>query len=109
MKRATALAAAMTAAVTAALPAGCGRPTGPFAAGSGAYPLACMTHQRYAPGGRAAGDTAHGLEVLRYYTANGARPYCDGENPTAQDRDWARLYVRLGARPEYVRGILARP
>jgi hypothetical protein len=60
-------------AATAVLPAGCGQATGPFVAGSGDAPLTCMQHQKNAPGGSATKSTVYRLEVLRYYTANGAR------------------------------------
>jgi hypothetical protein len=96
-------------AATALLPTGCGQATGPFVAGSGSTPLTCLQHQKYAPGGEATKSTVYGLEVLRYYTANGGRPYCDGKKPTSRDRAWARVYVKLGAKPEYVQGILGKP
>lgn len=63
--------------------------------------VTCMAHQSQQPGrlytgGAQAGDTAHILQMMQYYTSNGAKPYCDGARPTAIDRSWARLYVSLG-------------
>ncbi len=63
--------------------------------------LTCMTHQSQRPGPLYTGaaqhaDTAHILQMMQYYTSNGAKPYCDGASPTTIDQAWARLYVSLG-------------
>ncbi len=63
--------------------------------------VTCMAHQSEQPGplytgGAQAADTAHILQMMQYYTSNGAKPYCDGARPTAIDRSWAALYVSLG-------------
>ncbi|MFF4345072.1 hypothetical protein ACFY00_34780 [Kitasatospora sp. NPDC001540] len=69
----------------------------------------CLAHQtrqpaeRYTAGREA--DTGAVLEMMRYYTANGRTPYCDGKQPTAADRAWQRLYTGLGGDP----ARLARP
>jgi len=97
------LAAPAGAAATAALAAGCSAGTDPgqrFDDG-GAGDIACMQHQAAAPGPRYTepGRRRSGevLSLLRYYTANGAKPYCDRAAPTDADRRWARLYVDVGA------------
>ena len=37
--------------------------------------------------------------MLAGYTANGDKPYCDGQPHTATDRAWLTLYVPDGADP----------
>lgn len=37
------------------------------------------------------------MSILRYYTSNGAKPYCDGKAATDADQAWRKLYVRMGA------------
>ncbi|MBT2487192.1 hypothetical protein J7E96_01275 [Streptomyces sp. ISL-96] len=60
----------------------------------------CRVHQttdpgpRYTAGSRA--DTGSVLEMMRYYTAHGSKPFCDGEDPTSADRRWMDLYAQLG-------------
>ncbi|WP_018655700.1 hypothetical protein [Actinomadura flavalba] len=99
MKRTT---IALAALVTAALGAGGsaallrGDDHGPFRAGASPEPVTCMEHQPHAPDPAATGGTARNLTVLRYHTANGLRPYCDGGPPTRNDRAWADLHVTLG-------------
>jgi len=98
----TAAAAALTTALTTGCSAGpAGTDPGPRFDDGGAGDIAYMQHQaatpgpRYTePGRRRSGEV---LSLLRYYTANGAKPYCDGAAPTDADRRWARLYVDLGA------------
>ncbi|QXV63356.1 hypothetical protein CVV72_33240 [Amycolatopsis sp. TNS106] len=69
--------------------------------GGVATELTCMKHQPRAPGPRYTDEklrrTDETLALLRYYTANGAKPYCDGSGPTDIDRQWVDLYVGLGA------------
>jgi glutathione S-transferase len=48
------------------------------------------------------------LALLRYYTANGGKKYCAGDDPTAVDRQWADLYVRLGADRKNVAALLGQ-
>jgi hypothetical protein len=71
---------------------------------------ACMVHQKAKPGkqytGGADANTGKVLRMLRYYSVNGAKPYCDGKAHTAVDRAWAKLYVDLGADPAKVQGIM---
>lgn len=94
-------------AVTLAL-AACGGTDGPFQAGPGTYPLACMQHQKNTPSTSYTKDTARGLAVLRYYTANGRNGYCDHKAPTTADKAWAHIYLKLGADPTAVQPILNR-
>ncbi|MFI6302052.1 hypothetical protein ACIBCH_09290 [Amycolatopsis thailandensis] len=69
--------------------------------------LTCMKHQPRAPGPRYTDDsirrTDETLALLRYYTANGAKPYCDGNDVTDVDRQWIDVYVALGADAEKVK------
>ncbi|MFE5571537.1 MULTISPECIES: hypothetical protein [Amycolatopsis] len=69
--------------------------------------LTCMKHQPRAPGPRYTDDsirrTDETLALLRYYTANGAKPYCDGGDVTDIDRQWIDVYIALGADEEKVK------
>jgi hypothetical protein len=75
--------------------------------------LTCMKHQPQPPGTRYTDDTrrrtGETLALLRYYTANGAKPYCDGHGPTDIDRRWVDIYVRLGADRKNVAALLDDP
>lgn len=59
----------------------------------------CQEHQTVGPSDAYAGDTGSDtvamLELLRYWTANGDKPYCDGEPPTEVDEEWAETVARL--------------
>jgi hypothetical protein len=70
----------------------------------------CMEHQERPPGPRytepALRRTEDNLALLRYYTENGDKPYCDGKGPTDVDRQWVEVYVRLGADRENVAALL---
>ena len=74
---------------------------GPRFDDEGAAGITCMRHQPAMPGPHytdaARRVTVDTLPLLRYYTANGRRGYCDGAGPTDPDRGWARVYVDLGA------------
>ncbi|MBW8483153.1 hypothetical protein [Actinomadura parmotrematis] len=102
MKRHLPLLALLAGALTA-----CGAGTGAFQTGAAPYPLPCMRHQTARPSGDYARDSARGLTVLRYYTANAPRGYCDRKDATGADRAWIRLYLKLGADPAPVRPLLA--
>lgn len=95
--------------VTAMLLAGCSGEDGRFDAGDTAE-ITCMEHQTSEPGpaytGGEDGDTAAIFGMLRYYVANGSKPYCDGEPPTETDRMWAQLVVDLGGSADSVAPIL---
>lgn len=73
--------------------------------------LSCMAHQRTAPAASDRPgpheDPTAVLAVLRYYTANGNRPYCDGKPATDIDRLWISLYLAGGAAKTNVRQALA--
>jgi hypothetical protein len=74
--------------------------------------LSCMKHQPQPPGPRYLDDTLRRTEetlaVLRYYTANGGKPYCEGGAASETDRQWVDLYVRLGADRKNVAALLER-
>ena len=74
--------------------------------------LSCLKHQPQPPGPRYTDDTSRRtdetLAVLRYYTANGGKPYCGGGGPSAADRQWVEFYVRLGADRKNVAALLDR-
>jgi hypothetical protein len=74
---------------------------GPVFDNQGNEEIACMAHQPQPPGSRYTDDatkrTDESLALLRYYTANGRKPFCDNAAPSDTDRAWARLYVQLGA------------
>ncbi|MGW4208952.1 hypothetical protein ACWEIJ_13270 [Lentzea sp. NPDC004789] len=63
--------------------------------------IACMKHQDQTPGeeyfDEGNWDTVVSLSILRYYTSNGSKPYCDGKGATAADQGWRKLYVQMGA------------
>jgi hypothetical protein len=83
--------------------AGCTEDPGPVFADADGREISCMQHQPEPPGSRytdpESRDTTEILTVLRYYTANGTKPYCDGTGPTTADRAWAQLYLGQGADP----------
>jgi hypothetical protein len=74
--------------------------------------LSCLKHQPQPPGPRYLDDTLRRtdetLAVLRYYTANGGKPYCGGGDPSGADRQWVDLYLRLGADRKNVAALLDR-
>lgn len=76
---------------------------GPVFDNEGGADVACMKHQPEAPGGRytdpAQRDTAEVLTLMRYYTAHGAKAYCDGAPAGDADRQWGRAYLDLGGTP----------
>lgn len=92
------------------LAAGCTDDGGPRFNAEGGQDVPCMSHQLEPPGSRYTDpervDTAELLTVLRYYTAHGAKGYCDGAGPTDADRAWARFYVDQGADQENVAPLL---
>ncbi|WP_433888475.1 hypothetical protein [Streptomyces sp. CA-111067] len=61
---------------------------------------ACRVHQNQQPSERytagARSDPRSVLELMRYYTANGGKAFCDGKPPTRTDQRWTDLYARLG-------------
>lgn len=93
--------------------AGCGPSPpgpGPVFDNEGGTELTCMKHQPASPGIRytdpALKKTGEIFSLLRYYTANGNKPYCDGKPATGIDKQWAQLYVTQGAIRSNVAPIL---
>lgn len=76
----------------------------------GGAEITCLRHQSQPPGARytdpAMKRTGEVLPLLRYYTVNGRKAYCDGAGPSDLDKGWARLYVQLGAEGANVAGLL---
>ncbi|MGW4528830.1 hypothetical protein [Amycolatopsis sp. NPDC004378] len=83
---------------------------GPVFDNEGNQSISCMKHQQTGPGARYRDPdrirTDETLPLLRYYTANGRKNYCDGAVPSDADRAWAGVYVNLGADRVNVAGIL---
>ncbi len=83
---------------------------GPVFNNEGEAEVTCMVHQTEEPGARYIDeqmrDTAEVLALMRYYTANGAKPFCDGASATAADTAWAQLYVDFGGSTEKVSSVL---
>ncbi len=81
--------------------AGCTDDGGPRFDAEGGRDVSCMTHQVEPPGSRYTDperrNTAEVLTVLRYYSAHGRKPYCDGTGPTEVDRAWVEFYLSQGA------------
>ena len=77
---------------------------------AGAAGITCMDHQGRSPGTQ---DTDPSvtmfmtLPVIRYYKDNGSKPYCDGQGPTAIDRQWAQYAVDNGGAADSVKPILS--
>lgn len=89
---------------------GCADDGGPVFNNEGGRQLSCMAHQSEPPGSRYTDaehrNTGELLAILRYYTAHGTKPYCDGAPPTDADHAWAGLYVQLGADRAHVAPLL---
>ncbi len=93
--------------------AGCGSSApqpGPVFDNEGGAAISCMKHQPASPGARytdpAMKNTGEVFALLRYYTAHGRKPYCDGAPATDIDKQWAQLYVTQGADRANVAPIL---
>jgi hypothetical protein len=69
--------------------------------------VSCMQHQQSAPGDQYLKednwDTDVTLPLLRYYTTNGKKPYCDGQGPSDVDKQWLDIYRKLGADESNIR------
>lgn len=93
--------------------AGCADDGGPVFTNEGGQEIGCLQHQPEPPGSRYTDperrNTAEVFTVLRYYTAHGTKPYCDGAPPTEADQAWAELYVQQGADRANVAPILDGP
>ncbi|MER8188542.1 hypothetical protein [Kitasatospora sp. NPDC094015] len=79
---------------------------GSFDAQPGTPSPSCIQHQSQEPGARYTGgeksDPRSVLEMMRFYTANGTKAFCDGKPPTDIDRRWTELYATLGGDPSHV-------
>ncbi len=93
--------------LAASLLAACGgEPDGSFDAQPGTPSPSCIQHQSQDPGTKyTSGETSDPrsvLEMMRFYTANGTKAFCDGEPPTDTDRHWTDLYAKLGGDASHV-------
>lgn len=92
--------------------AGCADNGGPVFNDEGGQQISCLQHQPEPPGSRYTdaerSNTVELLTMLRYYTAHGTKPYCDGAPPTEADQAWAEFYVQQGADRSNVAPILNR-
>lgn len=87
---------------------------GPPFDNEGGADIACMAHQTDEPGPRytdkatreAESDNVPILALMKYYTAHGAKPYCDGAPATEADRAWGQLYDDLGGTADPVPSVL---
>ncbi|MFG2823332.1 hypothetical protein ACGFX4_28370 [Kitasatospora sp. NPDC048365] len=83
-----------------------GAADGSFDAQPSAPSPSCIQHQQQEPGSRytsgPSADPRSVLEMMRFYTANGTKAYCDGKPPTDTDRHWTALYTKLGGDPGHV-------
>ncbi|WP_052443243.1 hypothetical protein [Streptacidiphilus neutrinimicus] len=97
----------------AALLSGCTATEGALNAQPDTPSPTCLVHQSKNPATRytagTSADTLSVLEMMRYYTANGTKPFCDGKPATATDRRWMELYMRLGGNPTHIPASLNSP
>lgn len=79
--------------------AGCSSEPAVFDDEAGAE-VTCLVHQEGEPGAayvdQEQRDTGKVLAMMRYYTAHGSKPFCDGAPAGDSDRAWAQVYVDLG-------------
>lgn len=99
------------AAFTLVAMAGCGSDDGgPLFNAERGGAVSCMTHQAEPPGSRYTDpqrrDLGQVLQVLRYYTANGSKGYCDNAGPSDADRAWVEFYIDQGADRARVASLL---
>ena len=89
---------------------GCADDPGPVFDNQGGRQITCLQHQPEPPGSRYTdpqrSKPGEILAVLRYYTAHGSKPYCDGAPPSEADRAWAELYIQQGADPTNVAPLM---
>jgi hypothetical protein len=94
--------------VTSGVVAGCSSAPapGPVFNNEGAVEVTCLVHQTEEPGARYTARemrrTDDVLALMRYYTAHGAKPFCDNAAPGESDKAWAQVYVDLGGTTEKV-------
>lgn len=87
--------------LAALIVSGCAHPEGGSLDAQAATPTpACRVHQTQQPSARytagAHSDPRSVLELMRYFTANGGKAFCDGKPPTRTDQRWTDLYSELG-------------
>jgi hypothetical protein len=91
---------------------GCsGKPDpGPVFDNEGAQDVSCMVHQTEQPGARYTErdmrNTGEVLALMRYYTTNGAKAYCDATPASDADKAWAQVYLNLGGTTEKVPAVV---
>lgn len=96
--------------------AGCssGPEGGPVFNNEGGVELSCMAHQAEKPGTRYTdkatrerlNNTGEIFAMLKYYTSNGKKPYCDGAPASENDKAWGTIYDQLGGTAEAVFTVL---
>lgn len=83
---------------------------GPVFDDEAAAEVSCLVHQDGEPGARYVDremrETGSVLALMRYYTAHGAKPFCDGAPAGESDRAWAQVYLDLGGAAEKVPSVL---
>ncbi|MFB6888932.1 hypothetical protein ACFCX4_06405 [Kitasatospora sp. NPDC056327] len=81
-------------------------PDGRFDAQPATPTPSCLPHQTRNPGSAYTGgrrsDPAAVLEMMRFYTANRTKAYCDGQPASDRDRRWTSLYTELGGDARHV-------
>ncbi|GAB4064357.1 hypothetical protein GCM10028777_10360 [Angustibacter speluncae] len=91
--------ASLLALLVAGCTAGGSTPDATLVTPTGDGPVTCQEHQTGPPGtdyaGGADADTAKVLGLLKYWKANGDKPFCDGREATEDDLAWANLVDRL--------------
>ncbi|WP_052707769.1 hypothetical protein [Streptomyces rubellomurinus] len=107
--RCRALPALVVALTLCSLTTGCGgNENGSFDAHPATPSPSCLQHQQQEPGTRYTGgeksDPTSVLTMMRFYTANGTKAYCDGKPATTTDLRWTQLYRALGGDPSHVTG-----
>lgn len=83
---------------------------GPVFDSEGGQPVNCLVHQTGEPGAaytdRDQRDTGRVLALMRYYTAHGTLPFCDGAAASDSDRGWAQTYIDLGGTADKVASVI---
>jgi hypothetical protein len=83
---------------------------GPAFDNEGGAAVSCLAHQTAEPGARYTDremrNTGEVLALMKYYTAHGAKPFCDSAVASESDKAWALLYVDLGGTTGKVPSVL---
>lgn len=84
---------------------------GPLFDHEAGQPIECLAHQTGEPGARYTNrelrNTGEVFAMMRYYTAHGTKPFCDGAPATDADRAWAQTYLQLGGTTDKVTSVLS--